>query len=457
MLETKTIAPWRRILGQALDYIIVLYTILGSHSVYNNASEREYHILPLVAVFLTLHILLFPDVLKWQNFKRFLYVAVPWTVYIGIYAVVSGGDRVKLIEKFVIVLLLFAGWFWGHFMRGTVKEVFRYYVHIIFVIALISIFMWVTASTLHWFSASGPFYMYWGKDRRIWSFYGIYFHWQNDFFIHGHRFYRNIGIFTEAPMFSLHLTTALMFDILLNTRKSKFRYVRIVWFCGTILTTFSITGYLFMMVLIAVDIYASLFVRYMSEDPAVRKRAKYELIAVTGLAAVLGVIGFSLVADKLASRSGGSRMEDYSNGYKGWKDNVWFGAGYGDIEARQKYASWRRLHRSETGFTNSPMAILCEGGIWFFLCYYVPFAYSIIAAFNRKDWRALFALFLFVFLFLTTTMEHTNLMLAFLGFSIAHFLTGAHKEDAMLIGRPLKVPEYHPYGEFEDYIEDETV
>ena len=40
MLETKTVAPWRRYLGMLLDYLIVFYTILGTQSVYNNASGR---------------------------------------------------------------------------------------------------------------------------------------------------------------------------------------------------------------------------------------------------------------------------------------------------------------------------------------------------------------------------------------------------------------------------------
>lgn len=441
MESTRTAPLWRTVLTRALDYLVVLFTILGTQSVYNNSTEREYHILPLCAVLLFVRVVFFSQLFQKQNLKKFFIFAVAWTGYIGVYALVAGGDRVKLIEKFVVVLILYAAFFYGHFLQGTVKEVFLYYVRVIFVIALISIFLWLTASTLRWFPASGPFYIYWGKDRRIWSFYGLYFHWQNDFFIHGHRFYRNIGIFTEAPMFSLHLTAALAIDVLLNTRKSWFRYVRIIWFCGTILTTFSITGYLFMMVLIAVDIYATLITRAMSPDPAIKKQAERLLVVVTLFAGVLGVIGYSLVADKLASRSGGSRMEDYNNGYKGWRDNVWFGAGFGDIEARQKYASWRRLHRSESGFTNSPMAVLCEGGIWFFLCYYVPFAYEIITGFYRKDWRAMFAVGLFIYIFFTTTMEHTCLMLAFLGFSIAHMLMKAHRADAPLIGRPLKIPQ----------------
>lgn len=451
MLERNFPMPlWRRVLEIGLDYLIVLFSILGTQSVYSNTTDREFHILPICAALLALHIVLFPDILKWQNFKKFLTVAVPWAVYILIYAAVAGGDRVKLIEKFVIVLLLYVGWFYGHFLRGTIKEVFRYYVHIIFVIALISIFLWVTGSALKWFLPSGPFHIYWGKDRRIWSFYGLYFHWQNDFFIHGFRFYRNIGIFCEAPMYSLHLTTALMFDVLLNSRQSRFRYFRIIWFCGTILTTFSITGYLFMMVLLVVDIYASLITRYLSKDPVIHNRARKELIAITAVGIVLAGVGYSLVAEKLASRSGGSRMEDYNNGYKGWRDNVWFGAGFGDIEARQRYASWRRLHRSESGFTNSPMAVLCEGGIWFFLCYYVPFVYDIYVSISKKDWRAIMCCFGFVFIFVTTTMEHTCLILAFLAFTLAHILAGGYREDSPLIGRPLRIPEYVPETEETD-------
>ena len=435
---------WRTCLCEVLDYFIVLFTILGTQSVYNNALDREYHILPILAGLLALHIVIFHDILVWQRFKRFLYVAVPWAAWILIYAAVAGGDRVKLIEKFVVVLLLYCGYFYGHFLRGTIKELFRYYVHIIFLIALVAVFLWFTGSVLQWFLPSGRFAMYWGKERNIWSFYGLYFHWQNDFFIHGFRFYRNIGIFAEAPMFSLHLCTALMFDLLLNIRKSMFRWFRIFWFCGTILTTFSITGYLFMMMVIGVDLYATLLTNFRSEDPVIHEKAKKELIAVSVLAVVGLFVGYGLVADKLASRSGGSRTEDYQNGYKGWKDNVWFGAGFGDIEARQRYASWRRLHRSESGFTNSPMAILCEGGLWFFLCYYVPFVYDIYVSATKQDWRALFCMFLFVFLFVTTTMEHTCLMLAFLGFSLAHVLAGYYKADSPLIGRPLKVPPYEP-------------
>lgn len=432
---------WRIRLGKVLDYLIVLFTILNTNSVYNLASRREFHILPILAALLMVHIVVYPTVFqKRETLKRTLILAGVWCAYIGIYALAAGGDIYKLFTKFVVLMLLLIVYFYGHLLRGTARDVLRCYINVMFVIALIAVFLWLTCSVLKWFVSTTPFYIDWGKERKIWNFHYLYFHWQNDFFIHGFRFYRNIGIFAEAPMFSLHLCSALMFDLLINPSKSSFRWFRIAWFCGTILTTFSITGYLFMMVVIGVDLYATLIARSMSKDPAVRDKAKKELIAVSALAVVGLFVGYGLVADKLASRSGGSRMEDYKNGYNGWKDNVWFGAGYGDLEARQRYASWRRQHRSESGFTNSPMSILCEGGIWFFLGYYVNLVYGILASAYRKDWRAMFCMILIVFLFITTTMEHTAYLIAVLAFCMADFLNKGYKSDAPLLGRPLTVP-----------------
>ena len=418
MTTTNDYPVWRQRLSFILDFLIVFELIINTHSVYYFALDRDYYTLYVLTGLICLQLVVLPTVFAWEHLKKLLPVAVAWSAYIIIYAVVSGGDIKRLLAKFIILLVILFVYFYGHMVRGTIKQLFKHYIDVVFVIALISIFMWLTCSVLKWFPATSPFRIEWGADRRIWSFYGIYFHWQNDFFIHGMRFYRNIGIFTEAPMFSLHLCTALMFDLMINDHHTKFRWFRILWFCGTILTTFSITGYLFMMVLIVINLYATLIVRARSEDEATAKKAKKQLVLVTVLGLALAAVGFSLIADKLASRSGGSRTEDFRNGYKGWRDHVWFGAGFGDIEARLQYASWRRQHRSNTGFTNSPMAILCEGGIWFFMGYYLSFVYGLFASLHKRDWRAFICLCLMVFLFVTTTMEHTAYIISFIAFMI---------------------------------------
>lgn len=438
MIHTNDYPNWRRKLSYVLDFLIVFEIILNTHSVYYFALDREYYTLYVLTGLLCLQLIVMPVLFHRQQLKRFLLFALGWAAYIGIYALVSRGDLVRLFAKFYVLLLLLAAFFYSHMLRGTVKQLFRHYIDIIFIIALISIFFWVSGSVLDWAQPTGPFHMEWGSDKTAWSFYGLYFHWQNDFFIHGRRFIRNIGIFTEAPMYSLHLCTALMFDLCINDHHTKFRWFRIAWFCLTILTTFSTTGYLFMMMLIVLDLYATLITRAVSKDEAVSGKAKKQLVIVTVLGVVLGAVGFSLVSDKLASRSGGSRSEDYVTGFKGWRDNVWFGSGFGNIESRLKYASWSRRHRSSTGYTNSPMAVLNEGGIWFFSSYYLSFVYGFVCSVLKKDWRIAFSILLLVFLFITTTMEHTAYIISFIAFALAHVMSEGYRKETPMLGTKIE-------------------
>ncbi|MBQ3327618.1 MAG: hypothetical protein IJG86_07630, partial [Clostridia bacterium] len=192
---------WRQKLSFILDFLIVFELIINTHSVYYFALDRDYYTLYILAGLICVQLVVLPTAFLWEHLKKLLPVAGIWSAYIIIYALVSGGDLKRLLAKFIVLLLLLFVYFYGHMVRGTIKQLFKHYIDIVFIIALIAVFMWLTCSVLKWFPATRPFRIEWGADRRIWSFYGIYFHWQNDFFIHGMRFYRNIGIFTEAPMF----------------------------------------------------------------------------------------------------------------------------------------------------------------------------------------------------------------------------------------------------------------
>lgn len=419
---TETRSGFRSILSNALDYLIVLFIILGSMSVFNQSTEREYHILPICAALVALHFTLNYQIFRFEHVKRLLPFVALWGAYLGVYAFVGGGEIGDLFKKFGIMFLLLVAYFYSHMLAGTTKRPLMCYVHIIFVISLISLFLWVTASVLHWFHSTGPMLIDWGKERKVWGFYNLYFHWQNDFFIHGHRFMRNVGIFTEAPMYSLHLCTALLIDNLFLKSQSTFRKFRMAVLALTVFTTFSVTGYLLVMVVVVVNIYGAIYRLVKSDSEAEQKKGKYLLVGVTVLGLVLAIVGFLLIKDKLASRSGGSRLEDYKIGFLAWRDHPWFGWGYGNNEARLTYASWRRLHRAESGFTNSPMAILCEGGVWFFTAFVLPIVYGFVTSFEQKNWREVFFLVLWVYLIVTTIFHHSILMVAFMAYYYADFL-----------------------------------
>ena len=426
--QYETFPSWKQFLYSALNYLIALFVTLGSMSIFNQSIEREYHILPICAVLVGLHLVLFPNLFAWKHLKKLLIFSVIWCTYLAVYALVEPYDTASLIKKFVIMFLLLVYYFYSQDISGNREKVLRCYTNVIFVIALISLFLWFTASVLHWFHSTGPILIDWGSERKAWGFYNLYFHWQNDFFIHGHRFFRNIGIFTEAPMYSLHLCIALMIDALLNHSASSFRWFRMIILSLTVATTFSITGYLLVAALWVYVIYDLIFALLRSDDEAKKKKGKVLVIAVTILGVLLAIAGFLLVKDKLASRSGGSRMEDYKIGFKAWRDSVLFGYGYNNQDARLQYASWRRLHRAENGYTNSPMAILCEGGIWLFTAYFLPMVYGIVTSIEQRNWKRLVFMVLFVYLFIVTIFNHSILMVAFLALWYADFLNKGYRK-----------------------------
>ena len=420
---------WKQYLFNVLNYLIALFIILGSMSVFNQAIDREYHILPICALLVGVHIVVFPIVLQKQHLIRLTVFSAVWAVYLAIYAIVIPYDSSGLVKKFGIMFLLLVFYFYSLHITGNTERVLKYYVNVMMIIALLSLFLWFTASVLKWFHSTGPVLIDWGSERKAWGFYNLYFHWQNDFFIHGHRFMRNIGIFTEAPMYSLHLCIALMIDGLLIHSLSTFRWVRMIILSLTVATTFSITGYLLVMILWVFVIYYNIFELIHSNDPKEVKKGKTLLIIITLIGLILAVIGFFLIKDKLASRSGGTRMEDYKIGFMAWREHPFFGYGYGNTEARLQYASWRRVHRAANGYTNSPMAILCEGGIYFFMCYILPMLYGLVVSFEKRNWKQIMFMALFIYLFIVTIFHHSILIVAFMAYVYASFLNGSFKRN----------------------------
>lgn len=424
-IRYSLLPTWKRYVFSVLNYFIALFVVLGSMSVFNQAIDREYHILPICAILVGLHLLIFPAYFRKEHLKRLCIFATVWIVYLAIYAIIAPFDTPALIKKWVIMFLLLLLYFYSQEIGGNRERILRCYCNVIFIIALISLFLWLTASVLHWFRSTGPMLIDWGDERETWGFYNIYFHWQNDFFIHGHRFMRNIGIFTESPMYSLHLSIALMIDGLISHSVSQVRWARMFVLSMTVITTFSITGYLLTMVIWVFVIYYNLIEMIHSDNEKTVKQGKRLLIAVSILGLLLAIVGFILVRDKLASRSGGTRMEDYKIGFLAWRDKVFFGYGYENNDARLQYASWRRLHRAKTGYTNSPMAILCEGGIWFFTAYLIPLIYGFVRSIEKRNVKMVMFYVLWTYLFAVTIFHHSLLMVSFMAMHYANFL----KED----------------------------
>ena len=106
MTTTNDYPVWRQRLSFILDFLIVFELIINTHSVYYFALDRDYYTLYVLTGLICLQLVVLPTVFAWEHLKKLLPVAVAWSAYIIIYAVVSGGDIKRLLAKFIILLVM---------------------------------------------------------------------------------------------------------------------------------------------------------------------------------------------------------------------------------------------------------------------------------------------------------------------------------------------------------------
>lgn len=396
----------------SMDYMIVLFIILGTQSVFNATTDMNFRIpeILLVLLFLRIVTLVTPK----TNIGPILVFSVLWITYIGIYVVFSPGKTLKLIQLFVVMFLLLFVYFYTYIQQFNVKKILLAYSNIIFLVACFSLFFWIFGTIFNVIKPSGVVNIDWGADIVASNYYYIYFQWQHDAIVFGQTIFRNIGIFCEAPMFSLNLTIAFMIDYLIEERRS---FRRLLIYSITLLTTVSVTGVMLVLMVIVLD----RFFEYVS-DSFIKRKFRLGLIVFPIIAAVAGIIGYNLLSSKLASASGSSRLEDYVSGFKAWQLHIFWGNGFGDTSARISFSSFWRLARSENGYTNSIMTVLSEGGIYFFVAYLTPFIYLVRKSIQEKNYKIFIFVGMWFYLFLTTTFAHTTLMISFMAFSFALIL-----------------------------------
>ena len=428
----KTIRVKRGI-EPVLDYLAVFMVILGSHSMYYSMTDVSLHINELTIVVLAARCFLYIRCFRITYFRTFLYrfliFAAIWTAYILIYAFVAGGSRKTLFLRFDITFLLLVAYMAMFAYDRPLSELFRMYANTITIIAAVSLVFWVVGPLGGILQPSGRINIYWGQARTVTNYYYMFFSWQHDAEILGNIIYRNIAIFTEAPMFSLHLSVAFMFDYLLLKRRGT---LRMLLYAVSFLSAVSVTGILLVIMAVGADkLYVYLI------EPMRRRTTRIGIIVVIPILIVALIVSANLLSDKIESSSGSSRMVDYMAGFFGWMENPWFGAGFGDTATRISYMTAERLAKAENGFSNSIMAVLCEGGVWFFLCYLFAFAHRVAAAVRAKKPELFIIALLWVYLFLTTTFAHTTLMLCFLASAFAEYyvIPGGVRRQRLAIRR----------------------
>lgn len=394
------------------QYLLIIIVILDCNTPYSVALSHNYHFAALIIFFTVclLIIKLYEGNLTRDSFKNWLTFSALYYILMGLllYKSVPADQVVNFIEHFALEIPLLALVFIQYFSEEKPFTLLMSYVNVVVIIALISIIFWLLGSMLKVISSSGTVAANWGAPMAFTSYHGLYFEAQTvDVF--GKTIFRNIGIFTEAPQFSLQLVIALSFLELLNqTPSSKHKYylnnARRIVLVTTIVTTFSTTAYI-----LGIVLFSGKFILRQSSGNIFRL-IRISLI-IPGIA-VVGFIVWSIFESKQGSASWIVRTDDYRAGFEAWKVSPIWGSGYGNQNIIQLFMNG--LYRTNRGYSNSMFTILAEGGISLFTIYVLPIVLVAKQAIGTRSVNRMLLIGLITAEFIVTYFQYTMLMMVLL-------------------------------------------
>lgn len=278
-------------------------------------------------------------------------------------------------------------------------------INITVVFAIVSIVFWIFGSMLQILEPNTTIVVTRNKiAQNIHGYYNLYYESQieNTF---GFKFYRNCGIFYEAPKYALLLSIALMGEVFLNKKNINFKSIILII---TIISTFSLTGIILVVLVLFFNFIIS------KSNSKIYNNMKLILIFSLIIIIFIGVEG--LLNIKSTTNSYSDRLDDYVAGYKAWKLNPIIGNGYLNMDIIRENMSYFR--KKNIGFSNSIFRVLAQGGIVLISIYIIPIILWIKKSIYKWDLRKVFFGIGFIFLFITTSFSYNYLTMYILSLFI---------------------------------------
>ncbi|QXL46999.1 hypothetical protein [Lactobacillus johnsonii] len=339
-----------------------------------------------------------------DRLRKLVIISLGFMVYMGIYAFFSINKN--LLFWLTLIVLLFI---WQMSLikdKEKIPKILLCYKNLLFIVALISLFFWLFGSILNIIKPNGVVLSSWGAIGNnlnvVPNFHNLYFETQNYRtgieILNGLR--RNSAIFTEAPMAALNFSIALLIEFLIGRKDKKSRFIKAILVI-TILTTFSTTGYMFLIMLF--------FGIWVSKGHHNVKNFQLVFIPILFVLIVLGLR--SILTEKTNNNfsSVSVRLDDFKVGLMAWKQNVIFGIGVQNYKyLSQLMGSWRSTN---LGFSNSLTDILSGGGLYLTLLYVFCFIRGLYLNIVQKNWKKVIFVVLMIYLFVTTFFTYTLILL----------------------------------------------
>ena len=325
------------------------------------------------------------------EYRKKLVVLAAMAVYSGVFITLNPVNFKRVI-RCSIILILMAAVVMADEEGERTRSIMRKYCTLAEAAAALSLLCWLLISVLRIVPMTGLAVTDWsetGAFETRETFLGIYY--ETQWLVYGTA--RNSALFTEAPMASFTFSTAFIVEELLLKRGNRYGTVVLAL---AVVSTFSTTGW---MVLLAV-----LFYRLLLADNSLFRpgRTARLLILIAAATAVLAMT--VIVVNKIMWGSGNVRINDYVIGFEAWLEHPLIGGGFESLEYLQSFMpEWRM---SNCGYSNSPMQILAQGGLYLAAAYALSLAKGISYAVAYRDRDVLAFIVVFAAMMVLTTIPY---------------------------------------------------
>ena len=415
---------WLKKLRILIEYIFVLVVLLECNSAYRCISDRIDITYKLQQISIVCSVLLIAILLIEK--RKFIDVFFECSILLcGIFAfdTVFLLINVRLtqgIENYIYAFMLFLPLtillFKIYRACDLHMVLFFRLSDIVFGLAIVSLVFWFLSSIISVIQPIGSLSIDWGWRHEVKNFYYLYLPWesQNEYIsVLNCSIVRNIGIFTESPMYNIFLNSALYIELFLTRKVKKYR---IIILALTIVSTFSTMG--FMLMLLALYLKFVLYVIY----------KKGNLKIVFGTFCIITLCFLMLLINKWNTGKGSfsTHIQLYFYIIKAWLSALLLGCGYDNVSFIINYMP---EERTNLGLSNSIGTVLAQGGIVLTAFFFVPFGILLKNVLINKNYKvALWAMGM-IALYVVTIFHYRFYLMLLLAFGYSFF--DIHQKRAM--------------------------
>lgn len=319
------------------------------------------------------------------------------------------GSELSFVRIFVILLPLFLCYQKACKRENifTLFNILLKFSNLVYFFAIVSLFYWIFATNLGVIKPTMMVPNDWGEFKFVPTYHFLYYEMQTCAFM-GYSTIRNSGMFEEGPMYNMVLCTSLLIELFLRTPYSK---RRIIVLCITIITTFTTTGFIFLMTI-------TLYIYYRKTSG---KNILLKVLMVSSVLFVIYETSTFIIEDKLSSTEGSgegsfnSRTQDIEECIAIGMNNPFLGQGLFTKRLQQEDGG-------TYGFSNSLFTLFADGGIYTVSLYVMIFFLLPIWTLRKtRNTKWPFVLLFYFMLFTITISQYKLLTLWLLSFGLAMY------------------------------------